>query len=132
MLGLPSLLAAQHQHPAEKINPLSFTPVRAEALSDPELAAYRMESSVMTIVPGGADTVAHRHDCELFGYVLEGSVLIGLERGEPQLYKKGQMFYEKRRILHSLTKNADKHHEAKVLLVFIIKEGRAGYMKEFK
>ena len=124
------VVLAQHHHPEEK-SPLSFIAVRSELLSDPGLAGYKMESSVMTILPGAVDTVAHRHDCELFGYVLEGAVIVGLDGKEGKVYRAGEMFYEKRNILHSLTKNPDRKKETKVLLMFIIKEGRAGYTKEY-
>jgi quercetin dioxygenase-like cupin family protein len=127
---IPLAIRAQHHH-AEPKAPLSFVGVRSELLNDPGLAGYKMESSVMTVLPGAVDTVSHRHDCELFGYVLEGAVIVGLEGKEGKVYRAGEMFYEKRNILHSLTKNHDPKKEAKVLLIFIIKDGRAGYTKEY-
>jgi quercetin dioxygenase-like cupin family protein len=127
---MPLGIFAQH-HRTEQKSPLSFVPVRSEVLNDPGLAGYKMESSVMSLVPGAVDTVSHRHDCELFGYVLEGTVIVGVEGKEGQVYRAGEMFYEKRNILHTLTRNQDTKKEAKVLLFFIIKEGRAGYTKEY-
>jgi len=106
---------------------MKFDLVLSQVLSDPELANYKMESVMMSIAPGAVDTVSHRHDCELFGYVLEGSVLISLEKQEPVTFSSGQMFYEKRNVLHTLTTNPDKKNAAKILLIFIIKNGRAGY-----
>ncbi|GAB3933814.1 cupin domain-containing protein [Larkinella terrae] len=126
---------AQHQHDAkaeQKSNPLSFAPVFATMLTDPELKDYKMDSSLMTVAPGGQDTVAHRHDAELFGYIVEGKVEIGLDKGAPKTYSAGQMFYEKRKIMHSLTRNPDPSTPAKVLIIFIIKNGRPGYTKEYK
>ena len=61
---------AQH-HAADQKNVLSFTPILSQQLSDIYLKDYRTDCSVMTIIPGGKDTVAHRHDAELFGYVLK-------------------------------------------------------------
>ena len=127
---MPLGIFAQHHHTEQK-SPLSFVGVRSEFLSDPGLAGYKMESSVMTLLPGAVDTVAHRHDSELFGYVLEGAVIVGLDKKEGQVYRAGEMFYEERNILHTLTKNQDSKKETKVLLIFIIKEGRAGYTKEY-
>lgn len=124
-------LFAQHGHSEEKSTaaPLSFASVLNQQLSDPELKDYTMTSSVLTIIPGGTDTVAHRHDCEIFGYVLEGSVNIGLEYKEAKTFTAGQMFYERRNIIHSFTHNASQTQPAKVLLIFIIKNGRAGYTR---
>jgi quercetin dioxygenase-like cupin family protein len=130
ILSTNSLLAQHgHKQATAEGNPLSFVSVLQQQLSDPELQAYSMTSSVMTIVPGGVDTVAHRHDCELFGYVLEGAINIGLEYNEPKTYKAGEMFYEKRNIIHSVTRNSSQDQPARVLLIFIIKKGRAGYTR---
>ena len=106
---------------------MKFDLVLSQALSDPELKDYKMESVVMTLAPGAVDTVSHRHDCELFGYVLEGAIQIALVTKEPTTFSTGQMFYEKRNILHTLARNPNNEKAARVLLIFIIKNGRAGY-----
>jgi quercetin dioxygenase-like cupin family protein len=67
----------------------------------------------MTIAPGVLDTVSHRHDCELFGYVLEGHVQIALVTKELKEFSAGQMFYEKRNILHTVTRNVSNTTAAK-------------------
>ena len=66
-----------------------------------------------------------------FGYVIDGTVEVGLEHKEPTIFKAGQMFHEKRNVIHSLLRNPDKNTSAKVLLIFIIKEGRQGYTKVY-
>jgi quercetin dioxygenase-like cupin family protein len=135
-----SLLAitawSQHDHAAPAAtttpgSPMSFNMVLSQAMADPDLNGFKMESSLMTIVPGGSDTVAHRHDCDLFGYVIEGEVEIGLEKKAPVKFSAGQMFHEPRNILHSLARNASKDKPARVLLMFIIKEGRVRYTAEY-
>lgn len=125
----------QHEHAVKEkadasLPNMTFTHVLSQALSDPELADYKMESSIMTLKPGAVDTISHRHDCELFGYVLEGNVEIALVTKEPKRYSTGQMFYEKRNILHTYTRNPD-NKAARILLIFIIKNGRAGYTAEY-
>jgi quercetin dioxygenase-like cupin family protein len=126
---------AQHEHAEKKVpaakEPLSFETVRNEMLTDPDLKGYKLESSVLTIAAGAQDTVSHRHDCEVFGYILEGEVEIGLDHKPPGLYKTGQMFYEKRNVLHSLAANHLKDKPSRVLLLFLIKEGRNGYTEEY-
>ena len=125
---------AHSDHDSEKsvpaVNPLTFAGVRNEMLTDPELKDFQVESSIMTVAPGGVDPIAHRHDGELFGYVLKGSVQIALGDKPAETYNAGQMFYEKRNVLHALTKNPSKDQPAEVLLVFIIKQGRARYTLE--
>lgn len=123
---------AQHAHHTEKSeNPLQFAAVLSQKLSDPELKDYKVDSSVLTIAPGGVDTVSHRHDCELFGYVLAGDVEIALTTKDTKVYHTGQMFYEARNVLHTITHNPHKKQQTRILLFFIIKEGRAGYTQEY-
>jgi len=124
---------AQHKEHAVKaeVPPLSFQPVLSQMLSDSLLTDYKMDVTVMTVTPGGIDTVSHRHDCELFGYVLEGSVEIALISKTTKLFKTGEMFYEKRNILHTVTKNGSTTKPARVLLMFLIKNGRPGYTAEY-
>ena len=85
---------AQHKGHATKepVSPLTFQGILSQTLSDSLLSDYKMEASVMTIAPGGMDTVSHRHDCELFGYVLEGSVEIALVTKDPKTYKRVRCF----------------------------------------
>ena len=86
-----------------------------------------MESSLITVAPKYTDTVSHTHDGELFGYVMEGSVEIGLEHKPPALFKTGQMFYEKRNFIHSYLRNPDANTTTRILLITVIKDGRSGY-----
>jgi len=123
---------AQHSHatPDSSLQ-LQFKPVLSTFLSDAELKKFQLQSSVMTVPPSLIDTVSHRHDADLFGYVIEGTVEVGLNHKEPGVFKAGQMFHETRNVLHSFLRNPDKTTEAKVLLIFIIKEGRQGYTKAY-
>ncbi len=61
--------------------------------------------------------VSHRHDADLFGYVIDGTVAIGFDHKEANIFKAGQMFHEKRNVIHSLLRNPDKNTAAKVLLI---------------
>ena len=122
--------SAQHeQDTTDRSVHLQFAPVLNTFLSDPDLKKFKLQSSLMNVPPSLVDTVAHRHDADLFGYVIEGTVEVGLDYKEPIIFKSGQMFHEKRNVVHSLLRNPDKNTSAKVLLIFIIKEGRQGYTK---
>lgn len=114
-------LAAQHQH-----GMLAFSDVLSRQLSD-SLGSYRLISKVMEVPAGFRDTVAHYHDADLFGYVLQGKVSVGLRRASPEVFAEGQMFHEPRMTLHSLLENRGQS-SARVLLLFIIREGRQEYI----
>lgn len=111
---------------------LGHIPVLTQSFSDPELQGYELFSQVLTVPPAFTDTVSHRHNAELFGYVLKGKVKIKLEGQPTEVFGQGDMFYEPRNILHTLLQNVDKKKMAKILLVYIIKEGRSDYRKEYK
>jgi quercetin dioxygenase-like cupin family protein len=84
----------------------------------------------MTVPEGFADSVPHRHDAELFGYVIEGEVELQLA-GRPNVtYRQGQMFHEPRNIVHSMLRNQSREKTAKILLMFIAKKGRSLYTPE--
>jgi quercetin dioxygenase-like cupin family protein len=128
-LLLCTSVTAQHVH---ETRPMAFANVLVQPFADEGLANYRLESSVATLAPGMVDTVSHRHDCELFGYVLKGSVSVGFEKNVPLTFSKGQMFYERKNILHSLLANNSKTETAEILLLFVIREGARGYIPEYK
>jgi quercetin dioxygenase-like cupin family protein len=111
MLLVGSAAAAQTAQP-----PLRSTPVLTQALQDSAFAGMVVNSSVLELRPGGVVAEPHRHDAELFGYILEGAVLTSLENGPIQRYEQGEMFYERRGILHSHFANASEDVPARVLI----------------
>jgi quercetin dioxygenase-like cupin family protein len=111
---------------------LAFTDVIKQSLSDPELKDYEVVSRLMTVPEGFADSISHRHDAELFGYVIEGEVEIQLAGRPNATYRQGQMFYEPRNIVHSMLRNQSREKTAKILLMFIAKKGRSLYTPEKK
>lgn len=123
---------SQHEHDTTSRSVhLQFVQVLNTGLSDPDLKKIQLQSSLMIVPPSLIDTVSHRHDADLFGYVIDGTVEVGLDHKEPIIFKAGQMFHEKRNVIHSLLRNPDKNAPAKVLLIFIIKEGRQRYTKAY-
>lgn len=71
----------------------------------------------------GASSPAHRHAGFVFVYVLEGTVRSQLDNADIIDYKKGESWIEPPGTLHSLTLNPSKTENAKVLAVFVAKEG---------
>jgi quercetin dioxygenase-like cupin family protein len=114
----------------DTVRPMRFHPVLTQALRDPELAGYSLQTSVAELAPAAVDTVDHRHGAEVFGYVLEGSIVTQVNGGPLTTYAAGQMFYESRGALHGHFENASRTARARVLILFLIKEGRPGYTRE--
>jgi quercetin dioxygenase-like cupin family protein len=103
--------------------PYSITPVMKQAMSDSGLEGYELLSVRLDLVPGGTDNAPHRHDADLFVYVLQGSIEVELD-GRKATYSAGSMFHEPRNVLHSLLRNTSADQPASALAVFVIKAGR--------
>jgi quercetin dioxygenase-like cupin family protein len=69
----------------------------------------------------GASSPKHRHDAHTFVYVLEGSIVMQAEGGQPVTLGPGQTFYENPQDIHAVSKNASASKPAK-FLVFMVKE----------
>ena len=70
--------------------------------------------------PGAVDPV-HRHNAQAFLYVLEGTVIMGVNGEQPLTLTAGQTFYEGPNDIHTVGRNASKTMPAK-FLVFLLKD----------
>ena len=72
----------------------------------------------VTYLPGGA-SLPHRHDAQVFVYVLEGSMTMQVDGAAPVTVGPGQTFYEGPRDVHRVSANASQSEPAKLLVVMI-------------
>ena len=85
----------------------------------PDIPGKQVVILAITYPPGYSGAV-HRHYAHAFAYVLEGSVVMGLNDGTPVILTPGQTFYEGPNDIHTISRNASKTKLAK-FLVFLIK-----------
>lgn len=102
-------------------------PPRAKvaALMSKALADYPGKQALMITVvypPGGSDPV-HRHDAHAFIYVLEGSIVMGLNGGKETTLTAGQTFYEGPHDVHTVGRNASRTRPARFLVVLLKNQG---------
>src|SRR6516225_2627430 len=71
--------------------------------------------------PPGAPAPVHRHNAQALLYVLEGSVVMGVNGEKPVTLTAGQTFYESPNDIHTVGRNASKTMPAK-FLVFLLKD----------
>jgi len=71
--------------------------------------------------PPGASDPVHRHNAQALLYVLEGSVIMGVNGDKPVTLTAGQTFYEGPNDVHTVGRNASKTMPAK-FLVFLLKD----------
>jgi quercetin dioxygenase-like cupin family protein len=80
------------------------------------------EGLIETVVLSPGEVVPeHRHNADVFAYVLEGSIITRLKGGKTQTVHAGEVFYESPTDIHVGSRNASKTQRAK-LLVFFVKQ----------
>ncbi len=108
--------SASH-HPAKKI---SREMLEAEVLAN--VPGHKLTAVTVEIAPG-VGSPSHRHAGFVFVYVLEGTVESQLNDGEIVTYKAGESWVEPPGTLHAHSKNPSKTETAKILAVFVAKDG---------
>jgi quercetin dioxygenase-like cupin family protein len=86
----------------------------------PDIPGKELLMIAVEYPPGSSDPV-HRHNAQAFVYVLEGSVVMGVNGGKPVTLTAGQTFYEGPNDIHTVGRNASKTTPAK-FLVFLLKD----------
>ena len=119
-------MAIGYLHLAQAADPAPAT--KAAPLMQLPLTGLPGKEGVMlevTIPPAGGSP-AHRHDADVFVYVLEGSVIMQVAGGEPKTLGVGQTFYENPNDVHVRSENASKTKPARLLVFFVKNAGGAG------
>lgn len=96
------------------------TPLMTRALPD----VPGKEGLVETVVIAPGEVIpAHRHNADVFGYVLEGSIITQVQGGKPQTVHAGEVFYESPTDVHIASRNASTTQPATLLVFFVKKTG---------
>ena len=74
------------------------------------------------LAPGEASPV-HRHNANVFVYVLEGAIVMQVKGAAPVTLHPGQTFYEAPDDIHVVGRNASKTKPAKFLVFFVKDKG---------
>ncbi len=92
-----------------------------------EQATQTVDHPLITMVrvelPPGGSAAPHRHSGPVFGYLLEGEVVIQMENQEPVTYRRGQAWYEPSGLVHKVTKNPSTKNRSLFLAVVIGEPG---------
>jgi quercetin dioxygenase-like cupin family protein len=80
------------------------------------------EAIVLTVEYGpGESSQPHRHDANVFVYVLEGTITMQVKGAPAVTLHPGQTYYESPSDIHTVSANASRTAPAKIL-VFIVKD----------
>ena len=88
----------------------------------PDLPGKEGMIEIVDFAPGEASQV-HRHNCDLFVYVLEGSVVTQLKGGPVQTVNAGGVFYESPTDIHVVSRNASATQPAKLAVFYVKAKG---------
>jgi quercetin dioxygenase-like cupin family protein len=100
-------------------------PAAVQLLLNKELvgtAGKEVLMSTVTYPPGGASP-PHRHDAQVFVYVLEGELIMQVQGGPKVTLKPGDTFYESPSDVHAVSANASQTAPAKFLVLIIKQKG---------
>ena len=105
------------------------TPPRASmaTLMTRDLESVPGKEVVMLTVtyPGGVASLPHRHDAQVFVYVLEGEVTMQVRGSAAVTLRPGGTFYEAPQDVHVVSENSNKTLPARILVVMIKDKGKA-------
>ena len=77
----------------------------------------------IVVLKPGEVVPAHRHNADVFAYVLEGSIISQLEGGKSQTVHAGEVFYESPTDVHIASRNASATQSARLLVFFVKQKG---------
>ncbi len=98
---------------------------KATTLMTKDLPDFPGKEGMVEIVEFAPGEVSqpHRHNADLFVYVLEGSVVTQVKGDNPQTVHAGGVFYESPTDVHSVSRNASETQPAKLLVVYVKARG---------
>ena len=96
------------------------TTLMTKALAD--LPGKEGMVEIVDFAPGEVSQ-PHRHNADLFVYVLEGSVITQVKGSVSQTVQAGGVFYESPTDVHSVSRNASETQPAKLLVFYVKAQG---------
>lgn len=106
--------------------PANATKSRAQELMRRDVVDMPGKEVLMETVeyPPGVSSPPHRHDAQVFVYVVEGHVVMQVTGGPRMALGPGGTFYESPSDIHSVAANASSSEPAKILVLMIKDKGK--------
>jgi len=118
--GAPAFTSAHDQDFARRTRAGTVTRLMTKDLPDVPDKEGMIE--VVDFAPGEASQV-HRHNADLFVYVLEGTVVTQVKGGRSQTVHAGEVFTESPTDIHVVSRNASETQPAKLLVFYVKAKG---------
>lgn len=104
------------------------TPAKTDVavlMSQELLSGSDKEVVMLTVTyPAAGSSLPHRHDAQVFVYVLEGELTMQVRGSPPVTLRPGQTFYEAPADIHVVSANASQALPAKILVLMIKDKGK--------
>ena len=118
--SIPASSSANNQDKARRTRAGTVTRLMTRDL--PDVPGKEGMVELVDFAPGETSQV-HRHNADLFVYVLEGSIVTQLKGGSPQTVRAGDVFYQSPTDIHSVSRNASDTRPAKLLVFYVKAKG---------
>ena len=118
--SIPASSSANYQDGVRRTRAGTVTRLMTRDL--PDVPGKEGMIEIVDFAPGEASQV-HRHNADLFVYVLEGSIVTQLKGGSAQTVHAGDVFYESPTDIHTVSRNASETKPAKLLVFYVKKKG---------
>ena len=122
LLALSSVLAVSGVQAFSSAHGQAGTVTRLMTKDLPDVPGKEGMIETVDFAPGEVSQ-PHRHNADLFVYVLEGSIVTQLKGGSPQTVHAGDVFYESPTDVHSVSRNASETQPAKLLVFYVKAKG---------
>jgi quercetin dioxygenase-like cupin family protein len=98
--------------------PAAVRLARTQMLPELDGRALRVSLVEVTYAPGESSP-RHGHGCPVIGYVVDGAVRMHVEGQQPDVYRRGETFYEPKGSVHLVSANESREFPARFLAWFI-------------
>ena len=120
---------AQHDHKVPDNTSWEHTPLFKKTFTDTGYIGKEVSVAQFIVPPGARDTIVHQHDCQLIGYIAEGTVITKMKNKAPVQLTQGQLFYEYPNEVHESLINPDNQKRAVIILYYLYQTGAVLYKK---
>jgi quercetin dioxygenase-like cupin family protein len=122
LLIIASLIVTRPLMAQETVTPLISKDLAG--VSGKEIEMYTVD------FPPGYSSPVHRHNAQVFLYVLEGSIVTQVKGGKEITLTPGQSYYEATDDIHTVSRNASSTKPAKFLVLLVKEKGAPSLVLE--
>ena len=122
LLAVGSMLAVNSVLAFRSVNAQAGKPTTLMTKDLPDVPGKEGMIETVDFAPGEVSQ-PHRHNADVFVYVLEGSIITQVQGGSPRTVRAGDTFYESPTDIHSVSRNASETEPAKLLVFYVKAKG---------